>query len=71
MEEKGRRDCGTTHRLLSDASQAAVQVCGGAQLDGHVQDKLVMQEVWLLLGAATLLALPLLQAHCGGERKHY
>ena len=56
-----------THGLVGDASEAAVQVCGGAQLDGHVEGEVVMEEVWLLLGPAALLALPLLQAHCGKE----
>ena len=56
-----------THGLVINTSEAAVQVCCGAQLDRHVEGELVMQEVWLLLGPAALLALPLLQAPCGRE----
>lgn len=46
-----------------------MQVCGGAQLDGHVVAQEVVQEMWRRLDPAArlALALALLLARCGGQ----
>lgn len=56
------------HRLVVDPGDAAVQVCGGAQLDGHVVGEAFVQEVWRRLGPAAHLALALFQTRCGRKK---
>lgn len=58
-----------THALVVDALDAAVQVGRGAQLDGHVDAQLIVEEARLNLHSAARLALALLQADCEGEGK--